>query len=539
MLNPHQEYLAQPKKTANSLHPILFDGYEDQETAKQTDLFTKNEFKHATGINESLEITTTNLVEIYEKVPALDSGVQLLKLFLGREEKKLKLSNPLYPEYTNLWNNARRRRTVTPQEILGLTSTSKFIKELFNCYFRDEVYGKLYSRDNIIMSGGSSSEETFGIPQVLKECLTFALHKNWYGYSSSLGRESVRDAVARLESKLLKTEILPERVAITMGATSTFASLFDFISLHKQCKNKKSLCVIPNYPPIIEAANQRLDIELVPCDYGSERNLLTNLLARIKHDTPVITLQTAINPSGKRICETEIEKLIKTANPNTVIILDECHEILHTQNPTTVSPLRNNHNVVRVKSLSKDFSSPGLKIGWFISSKEFISNYYEYASTNYGSCPSIFYLLTEVLARFERYFQEKVTELNTTNLREFDKNYHLSLANLNAAYAQYVHYRTRREHTIISKRIEITDRLMAHGIKAIRADHSVNIACLNNNYNSSYALYRDILHHSNLSVYPGILAFDFSNPVFRLSPFIGDSMHAGINQLISFSTNHE
>lgn len=499
---------------------------------------SKEQLPNSYGFSQRLLITPDDLVEIFERVPNLNSGADILKLFLGREEKKLLHSNSIYPDYVTLWNNSKKRRVISPEEILSFSSTSNFVKELFNCFFRDEVYGKLYSINNIIMSGGSSSEILYGIPNVLKQCLHYSLERNWYGYSSSLGRESVREAVARLESSILKTHIPPSKIAITMGATATFASLFDFISLSKETKTKqpRSYCVIPNYPPIVEAASQRLNLELVPCDYGSEQNTLSVLISKIANDTPVVILQTAINPSGRRISEDDIEKLIYACSPTTIIILDECHEILNCQPNTQISIARNNSNVVRVKSISKDFSSPGLKVGWFISSEDFIENYYEYASTNYGSTPSLFYLLTEVLARFERFYIENSIELTGQHISEFDDNYCLSLTNLNSAYSQYIHYRKKREIELMSNRIMITNSLVDAKIKAIQADYSVNITCLSEKYDSSYAIYRDILSRVGVCVYPGILTFDFSNPVFRISPLISERMGEGINNLIEFSS---
>ena len=64
---------------------------------------------------------------------------------------------------------------------------------------------------------------------------------------------------------------------------------------------------------------------------------------------------------------------------------------------------RSRRNVIRVASLSKTHSVPGMKLGWIVAHPDFIRGYYEYASTTYGGPPSLFYLLIEMAARFEQW----------------------------------------------------------------------------------------------------------------------------------------
>lgn len=65
-----------------------------------------------------------------------------------------------------------------------------------------------------------------------------------------------------------------------------------------------------------------------------------------------------------------------------MILLDECHEWL---GPKQVfSKVRAASNVIRVSSLSKNWSAPGVKAGWIMADAAFIASYYEYASTSFG-----------------------------------------------------------------------------------------------------------------------------------------------------------
>jgi len=49
--------------------------------------------------------------------------------------------------------------------------------------------------------------------------------------------------------------------------------------------------------------------------------------------------------------------------------------------------------VVFVRSLSKQWTAPGLKCGWVRFPDDFINAFYDHASTTYGGPPSIFSLL--------------------------------------------------------------------------------------------------------------------------------------------------
>ena len=124
------------------------------------------------------------------------------------------------------------------------------------------------------------------------------------------------------------------------------------------------------------------------------------LIDAIRSDTPAVVLQTVTNPTGTFVAESDIAELIAAAGPETMFILDECHECVGPERLR--GACRADPRVIRINSLSKSYSVPGLKIGWILASTAFIAEFYEYASTSYGGPPSFFYTLVEVAARLER-----------------------------------------------------------------------------------------------------------------------------------------
>jgi aspartate/methionine/tyrosine aminotransferase len=454
------------------------------------------------------------LLDLYSRVDNPEDPFKLRDLYLARVEAEISPHGDR-SDLARLWLDSRPCRRVDAEQVLCCEATVRFVKELFNWYFQKDLYGQLRPQAEIILSGGAVDEEQWGLPWALKECIRYALDRDWYGYSDSRGRDAVREAVAAYENSLTPGAPYNSRnIALTMGATFTISALADFIMLGSQAR-APALCGIPNYPPLVQSVARRVPVRLVPTASRNGVTSLDPLISALTPDTPLILIQTASNPTGALVSELDLVRLVNAASPSTMILLDECHEWLG--DPTSRSSARAAPNVIRVTSLSKDWSAPGLKIGWLAASTTFIDEYYEYASTTFGGPPSFFYTLVEILARMERWRVTGVEQTGPDQCAEFEKSYRLDPARLDIAYESYRRERATRADDLIHLRDAAIAGCDLPGVEVIPARYSINLAINFSAYNDSYRCFRDVLRETGVSLFPGILTFCMSQGILRLT----------------------
>jgi aspartate/methionine/tyrosine aminotransferase len=457
------------------------------------------------------------LLEVFARAQDPQDPHELCDLFIGRVEAELG-QHATRPELAAAWRTQPLRRTVDADEVLSGRHTVRFVKELFNFYFRDDLYGALRSQADVILSGGAVDEERWGLPVTLKACISYALDRDWYGYSDSRGRDSARDAVARYESARVDGASYDRRnVALTMGGTFGVATLTDFLTLERPHATEPALCAVPNYPPLVEAIARRTPVQLVPVPCLDGHSSLQPLIDALTPQTPMVMLQTVANPTGAGVPEHELTRLIEAAGPSTMILLDECHEWLGPTEPPGMA--RTADHVIRLNSLSKSWSTPGLKLGWFMASAALIDAYYEYASTTFGGPPSFFYTIMEVFARLERWQLEDLEVLGPEQVAEFGQAYALTLPHLQAAYDSYRTERQDRRVGLTTLRDAAVGMLDESGSGLVLPRHSINVAIDvgTSGVSDSYVAFRSLLQRTGVSVFPGLLTFCMSGAFVRVT----------------------
>lgn len=456
---------------------------------------------------------TEELVEIFERVPDPDIVAALCRLFLARLETMRPNGNP---DLAELWRSSPVLRRVHPNDILGHHAMPGLVKELFNYFFRDDLYGQLRNSETLILSSGSICEESFGLSTVGKAAIAYSLDRDWYGYSSSNGRINAREALACLENaRLPHADYSATNIAITMGATHAINCVADLVlgSLGPECS--PVLAAIPNYPPLVKSVTRSPGIRMVPlaCEDGSFS--ADPLIEMLRQDTPLVLLQSVANPTGARVDEDSLERLIKAASSRTMILIDECHEFLGSE------PVRSQHrrdaNVIRVVSLSKFSSVPGMKLGWIIADTPVIDAYYEIASTKYGGPPSFFFTLLEVYGRLERFRLEGLNQLSAAELAEFDEGYGLSIDTLARAYDTYRQDWNHRTNRLIDYRSTFAEGLQRAGFDIVTPRYSINMLAFDHGVRESYPAFRALMARANVATYPGILNFCFGSNGIRFS----------------------
>lgn len=475
------------------------------------------------------EFVDERVLEVFSRARDPHDATELHELWLGRVEAELG-SKALHPDLAHAWRASRPHRNVHSDEVLSSRATVGLVKGLFNTYFRDEVYGALSAQRQIVLSNGSVHEQMYGLPEVLKETLRYALDRDWYGYSDSRGREAARRAVAALESGRMQSKGYgPEHVVLTLGATQAIAALADFL-LQGHAASGPALCGIPNYPPLVQAVARRHALRLVPTPAADGMSSLAALSQALTTTTPFVLLQTGCNPCGSLVDEAELERFIEAASPSTMIVLDECHEWLGA--PRRFSSARRRANVVRVSSLSKEWSAPGLKIGWFLADPALVHDYYEHASTAYGGPASLMYTLVEVLARFESWREQGMYTAGPMELSQFSGDYGLRADALARAFEGYAAERVVREQTLLVQRESSWRMLQQAGIAAKVPRCSINLLAQMPGMDDSYRSFRTLLRDTGVSLYPGALAFRLAGGSLRLTtsrPW--PDLHEGLQRL--------
>jgi aspartate/methionine/tyrosine aminotransferase len=453
------------------------------------------------------------LREIYQRASNPEDPIALRDLFLGRVEAE-RGGRSTRPELAAGWRECRVLRDVDDESILTSRATPRFVKELFNWYFRDDLYGSLRSSDHLILSSGSVDEVHFGLPPILKRTLTYALERDWYGYSDSRGRGPAREAVAELENvRIAGAPYGAEHVVISMGGTFAVSTVADFL-LSESTSPEPALCAMPNYPPLVEAVSRRHPVQLVPLGCAGGTTSLAPLISALRPRTPVVLLQTVTNPTGTVVGESELAELILAAGPDTMIILDECHECLGIEYQR--GACRADPRVVRINSMSKSFAVPGLKVGWILASAEFVAAFYEYASTSYGGPPSFFYTLVEVAARLERLLLLDI-EPGPAELAAFDQDYGLTMATLAPAWNAYRSDRNHRSDALVEQRQHLAHTLLAAGASVVAPRYSMNLAVRLGDSVDGYRTFRDLLEGADVAVFPGMLTFCLSGGWVRIT----------------------
>lgn len=493
----------------------------------------------STNTNFASQIIDESTLDFFSRVSDLSNPFEIHDLWLGRSESLLN-KNTIRPDLVKRWKGSKIYRDISAEEVLSNPSTVKFVKLLFNTYFRDHLYGTLRSEKNFILSSGAVNEESFGLPIALKSAINYSLSRDWYGYSDSRGRDSARSALAEYASEYVQypSYYNEDNVAITMGATHAISSLATFILANSQSKSP-CLCVLPNYPPLIQSiSNSAESIRLIPSTHDHNVISLKELKAALSTDTPLVFLQTVSNPSGFMIDDDELNDIIESSNRSTIFILDECHEWLGIPPKGFKSKLHS--NVVRVSSLSKQWSAPGLKIGWILADSNFISSYYEYASTSYGGPPSIFYTLIEVLSKFELYRLKNKQSLDINELKSYQSDYNLDLTQLNQSYLSYICEIKNRNLQLCALSRYTNYQLSQSGILHNPPEYSINMELLIPQYKDSYTCFRDLLLNTGVSLYPSILLYQFCAPQMRLTYTHSPSyLRTALNKLISYLNQHE
>jgi len=104
---------------------------------------------------------------------------------------------------------------------------------------------------------------------------------------------------------------------------------------------------------------------------------IDEFLEKINSSIKLVIITSPNSPTGELISDENLQKIIEKAT-NSLVVIDETYATY--ANKTYIDYTKKYNNVLVLKSMSKDFATAGLRLGYLISNQEIISNIYRIAS---------------------------------------------------------------------------------------------------------------------------------------------------------------
>jgi aspartate/methionine/tyrosine aminotransferase len=385
----------------------------------------------------------------------------------------------------------------------------------FNKFFQEDLYGRFDSDSNIILSRGSWEDNHVVYPKLFSFCLNYSLDKHWAGYSDSLGHNNSFEAICKFANLYFNDSryyYKNDNVAITMG--NVFALNQIFCHLKTLIPKAELIALKPFYPSILKSASRNFKKVKFISSLDTEDEILLNIAAKLESKSSKILLLTnAIGVEGRIFSEIFWQGVLKIINNRDVyLIIDEGMWFEPLKYPQEI----NNSNVIRVVSFSKKFGIPGMKLGFMLASKEYLSKYYDWASSNYGGPPSIFFLLIEFICFFE-YIQHSSTD-QTKELIFLSERYGIELEKLAELYYDFVDSTKQNQYKLGSNQKTLRKWLDENKtyIEAAYDFGGINVLILPKIAGSSYNLFLSLIKNG-ASIFPGACIGDDTDSLFRVT----------------------
>ena len=206
-------------------------------------------------------------------------------------------------------------------------------------------------------------------------------------YPKAWGHPDLREAISGYYNDQYGSKVEPENVMVFAGGRPGIFTVLAFLKDH--VKVRIGNIEWPAYLDILEQTDT--DFQIVPFtkengfhpsneEYfdRSGLNAKTSLM-------PIIS--NPQNPSGQTRWGDELRDLIRLAEgPKNGILLDEAYEMFHSPSVSGIQFIEDldNSNVFIAGACTKGLQSPGIRIGWIVSSKKNIETLANFSSFGMG-----------------------------------------------------------------------------------------------------------------------------------------------------------
>ncbi|MGF1551204.1 MAG: pyridoxal phosphate-dependent aminotransferase [Paracoccaceae bacterium] len=217
-------------------------------------------------------------------------------------------------------------------------------------------------RDVVHMEVG---EPAYGAPRAARAALARAMGTAPLGYTSGLGTEALRAAIAGLYRARHGLDLDPGRVVVTAGSSAGF--VLSFLGLFEP--GARVALADPGYPAYRNAL-AALGLEVVRVEAGPETRFQPTpaLLASARAGGALdgLIVATPSNPTGTVLSRDVLAALIEDCAAHaTAPIVDEIYHGLTYDAPAETA-LALTDEVVVVNSLSKYWAMTGWRVGWLV-----------------------------------------------------------------------------------------------------------------------------------------------------------------------------
>ncbi len=147
---------------------------------------------------------------------------------------------------------------------------------------------------------------------------------------------------------------------------------------------KKMICATPTFGMYKVYADMQ-GVDTVFVKYNSDFTFdVNNILNKIDDDTCIVSLVNPNMPVGNVYSQNDIEQVVKKADKhNAIVIIDEAYYYFYDK--SSIDLINKYNNVIILRTFSKMFSIPALRLGVIISSKDniqYINNYKPHYTVN-------------------------------------------------------------------------------------------------------------------------------------------------------------
>jgi len=154
-------------------------------------------------------------------------------------------------------------------------------------------------------------------------------------------------------------QIEEDMIVATNGATEAFY-------LIAQCfKNQLSTIVIPTFSEYEDACKIH-DHKLKFLNWSDLNN-------KCKFESDLVWICNPNNPTGS-VIEHENLKILLKSNENAIFVLDEAYIDFTDVISTSIDLVKKHPNLILVKSLTKNFAVPGLRLGYLVANRDIVQN---------------------------------------------------------------------------------------------------------------------------------------------------------------------
>ena len=206
-------------------------------------------------------------------------------------------------------------------------------------------------------------------------------------YPKAWGHPDLREAISGYYNDQYGSKVEPENVMVFAGGRPGIFTVLAFLKDHVQVRIGN--IEWPAYLDILEQTDT--DFQIVPFTKGNgfhpsneEYFDRTGLNAKTSL-MPIIS--NPQNPSGQTRWGDELRDLIRLAEGSkNGILLDEAYEMFHSPSVSGIQFVEDldNSNVFIAGACTKGLQSPGIRIGWIVSSKKNIETLSNFSSFGMG-----------------------------------------------------------------------------------------------------------------------------------------------------------